>query len=392
VSNLKIGTFTDSYKPYTSGVVRSIDTFSSEFLTLGHEVFIFAPNYPNCPKENRVFRFPSVPAPTHPNFSLALPFSFRIRNVVENLNLDVIHVHSPFLLGRVGARYAKRLGIPLVFTFHTLYEEYVHYVPFARGITKDLTQRLSSDFCNQCDLVITPTKVIADHLKSLGVKTPVINIPTGIQVQEFTSGDTNWLREKFNIGKDKKVLLCVGRLGKEKNLEWLLESTARIEKEFPAIHLVIVGGGPEEENLKQKTEELKINDKVTFTGVLPKEKVINCYRGSDLFIFASVTETQGLVIGEAKAAGLPVVAVKAYGVSEMVEDGKDGFLTDLSQEEFANRVLLLLKDEYLRKKMSKEAVINVNKISARNCALKLLHCYLDLLKKNKNPSHNISGG
>lgn len=390
VTKLNIGIFTDSYRPYTSGVVRSIDTFASELRTLGHKIFIFAPNYPNCHNEDGVFRFPSIPAPTNPDFTLAIPFSPRLRNTIHQLKLDIIHVHSPFLLGRVGARYAKRLGIPLVFTFHTLYEEYVHYVPFAHSITRDLTQRLCSDFCNQCNLVITPTRVIAEHLKTIGVKVPVISIPTGIQIQEYNSGDSNWLRQQLKIESDKKILLCVGRLGKEKNLEWLLECTAIIEKEFPNIHLVIVGGGPEEKNLKEKAGELGIDKKVTFTGVLPKEKVINCYKGSDLFVFASVTETQGLVIGEAKAAGLPVVAVKAYGVSEMVEHGKDGFLTKLCQEEFASRVLLMLRNDGLRKQMAETAIINANKISARNCALKLLDCYVNLIQRKNNPSRNIS--
>jgi glycosyltransferase involved in cell wall biosynthesis len=390
VNKLKIGVFTDSYKPYTSGVVRSIDTFTSELSALGHEIYIFAPNYPKCEKETGVFRFPSVPAPTHPNYSLALPFSFRMRNIVQKLNLDIIHVHSPFLLGRVGARYAKRLQIPLVFTFHTLYEEYVHYVPFAHGITKDLTQRLSTDFCNQCDLVVTPTRVISEYIKSLGVKTPVVNIPTGIQVEDYGSGDANWLQKTFGMLANEKILLCVGRLGKEKNLQWLLEATALVEREYSNIRLVLVGEGPEKNNLKNKAKELGIDKKLTFTGMLPKEKVIHCYKSSDVFIFSSVTETQGLVIGEAKAAGLPVVAVKAYGVSEMVEHEKDGFLTDLNKEEFAGRVLQILKDDNLKLHMSQQAVTNVNKISSRNCALKLLRHYLDMVQKNNSPLHYIS--
>lgn len=387
VNKLKIGIFTDSYKPYTSGVVRSIDTFTTELSNRGHKIYIFAPNYPSCSKEKGIFRFPSIPAPTHPNFSLALPFSLRIRNTIQKLNLDIIHVHSPFLLGRLGTYYAKRMNIPLVFTFHTLYEKYIHYVPFAQALTKDLTRRISSDFCNQCDLVVTPTKVIADYIKSIGVTSPVINIPTGIRVEEYSGGNTNWLRQQYKISKDKKILLYVGRLGKEKNIEWLLEATALIEKQFPNLHLVLVGSGPEKENLKNKVNLLEINDKVTFTGILPKEKVVHCYCSADVFIFASLTETQGLVIGEAKAAGLPVVAVNAFGVSEMVEHGEDGFLTKLSHDNFNYYVLLLLRNNGLTKEMSLRAIENVEKISAKNCASKLLYYYHGLIK----PSHNISG-
>lgn len=388
MTQLKIGIFTDSYKPYTSGVVRSIDTFASELIAIGHEIFIFAPKYPNCKEEDNVFRFPSIPAPTNPDYTLAVPFSLRLSKIIHNLNLDIIHVHSPFLLGRLGAWYAKKLEIPLIFTFHTLYEEYVHYVPFAHDFTKDLTQRFCSEFCNQCDLVVTPTTIIKEHIKANGVKTRVINIPTGIKVDEFATGNDKWLREKFQINPNKKILLFVGRLGKEKNLEWLLESIANIFYELPDTQLVLVGGGPEKELLTQKTIDLGISNNVTFTGVLTKEQVIDCYHGSDLFVFASLTETQGLVIGEAKSAGLPVVAVKAYGVTEMVENEKDGFLTSLSKDEFSNRIKLLLKNENLRIQMSNAAKENAQKISARNCALKLLLSYEELIEYNKEDSSN----
>ncbi|MCF8010078.1 MAG: glycosyltransferase [Clostridiales bacterium] len=388
MSKLRIGIFTDSYKPYTSGVVRSIDTFRHELYKLEQEIFIFAPNYPDCEQERGVFRYASVPAPTNPDYTIAIPFSLKLNKLINNLNLDIIHTHSPFILGRVGLQQAKKLNIPLVFTFHTLYEEYVHYVPFARSITKNVTQRICSYFCNQCNLIITPTKIIGEHIKNQGVKSPVINIPTGIQIDEYASGNKTWLQKNYNIEYDKKILLCVGRLGKEKNIEWLIEAISLVEKNFPNIHLVLVGGGPEKEHLLKKAAELGIKEKISFTGVLPKEKVINCYNSADLFVFTSLTETQGLVIGEAKAAGLPVIAVNAYGVSEMVENNQDGFLTNLSQEEFSNATLLLLQNNNLRMQMSSKAKLNAEKISSRNCAKKLLYYYTDLVQNNRKKAAN----
>jgi glycosyltransferase involved in cell wall biosynthesis len=383
---MKIGVFTDSYLPYTSGVVRSIEIFTRELTDLGHDTYIFAPNYPKCRKENKVFRFASLPAPTNPDYSLAIPFSIRLRPVIRKLDLDIIHVHSPFLLGRLGAKYARRMGIPLVFTFHTLYDQYVHYVPLGQEFTKEITRRVCRDFCNGCDLVIAPTGIVAEHLVKLGVRARIENIPTGIEIDMFSSGDENWLRERYSIKPDTKILLFVGRLGVEKNVSFLLDAFSEIHRHKRDSCLVMVGSGPEEEKLKQKVHRLGLDGDVIFTGRLPWKEVVHCYCSSDIFVFTSVTETQGLVIGEAKAASLPVVAVRAFGVSEMVQDGSDGFLTNLDLEEFAGKVVLLLSDDCLREKMCRRAKENAREISSRNCALKLLTYYQSLLEFKKHVS------
>lgn len=388
---MRIGIFTDSYRPYTSGVVRSIEVFTKEISDMGHEVYIFAPNYPNCPKENRVFRFVSVPAPTNPDFSLALPFSIRLRPVMRKLQLDIIHVHSPFLLGRLGAKYAKSMGVPLVFTFHTLYDQYVHYVPIGQEITREITRRFCRDFSNNCDLVIAPTGIVAEHLHKIGVKTRVESIPTGIELDEFQFADADWLREKYNINQNKKILLCVGRLGLEKNIGFLLDAFADVIRQQPQTCLVLVGSGPEEENLKRKARRLGISESMVFTGKLPWREVVNCYCGADLFVFSSLTETQGLVIGEAKAAGTPVVAVRAYGVSEMVEDGSDGFLTGLEKDEFVERIVYLLARDELRLKMGLKARENARMISSQHCAQRLVSCYESLLKMKLHMEGRKSG-
>lgn len=376
---LNIGIFTDSYLPYTSGVVRSIQIFKEELSRMGHEVFIFAPSYKNCGAESKVFRFASIPSPTNPDFTLAVPFSLRLKPTIQRIKLDLIHVHSPFLLGRLGARYARKLGIPLVFTFHTLYDQYVHYVPFARSFTRELAQRISREFCNQCDLVIVPTNIIEEYLRDIGVKSPIKRVPTGIKVDELRSGNPEWLKNEYGISSADKVLLFVGRLGQEKNIGFLLESFCLINKEVENTVLVLVGGGPEEEALKKKTKELGLSERVIFTGTLPYRDVINCYAGADMFLFSSVTETQGIVINEAKAAGLPVVAVKAYGVSEMVEDGVDGYLTVLETEQFAERACRILKNDTMREEMSKKARKNAEKFSSAKCAAKLADHYLKLI-------------
>ena len=380
---MKIGIFTDSYLPYTSGVVRSIQTFKEELTRLGHDVFIFAPSYRNCNNESRVFRFASIPSLTNREFSLAVPFSLRLKPIIHGLQLDLIHVHSPFLLGRLGARYARKEGIPLVFTYHTLYEEYVHYVPFAQSFTKEIAQKISRDFCNQCDLVIVPTAIIAEYLQKIGVTANISKVPTGIKVAQYQNGDRTWLRQRFNIGPREKILLFVGRLGQEKNIGLLLESFRLVNSEINQTTLVLVGGGPEEEELRIEADRLGLGERVVFTGTLPPEEVANCYAGSDLFVFSSISETQGIVITEAKAAGLPVVAVGAYGVSEMVEHGMDGYLTEPDPLQLAEHICSVLKHDSLREQMSNRARTNATKLSSANCTTKLIKCYKDLLRSDK---------
>ncbi|NLI13691.1 glycosyltransferase family 4 protein [Pelotomaculum propionicicum] len=389
---MRIGIFTDSYLPYTSGVVRSIQTFTEELTTLGHEVYIFAPSYRNCDNESRVFRFASIPSPTNPDFTLAVPFSLKLKPTITRLELDLIHVHSPFLLGRVGARYARKLGVPLVFTYHTLYDKYVHYLPFAQSYTKELAQKISRDFCNLCDLVIVPTDIIGDYLHEIGVLTEVNRVPTGIKISDYQKGDPEWLQSQYKIKTKDKVLLFVGRLGKEKNICFLLESFKILNKIMENTVLVLVGGGPEEEELKEKAVELGIENRVIFTGTLPPEVVVNCYAGSSLFVFPSVTETQGIVIAEAKAAGLPVVAIKAYGVSEMVEDGVDGYLTEPVPEEFAAKILTLLKNDKLKEELGKRARQNAEKLSSTNCTARLVESYQEVLDKKDISANNAAKG
>lgn len=376
---MRIGVFTDSYRPYTSGVVNSIDLFTRDLTSLGHEINIFAPSYKNDGEDTRVFRFASVPAPTNREFSLAIPFSLRLRPALKKFKPDIIHVHSPFLLGRLGARYARMHNVPLVFTFHTLYDLYVHYIPFGQDIARELTRRYCREFCNDCDLVITPTEIIAEHLRNTGVKSEIRTIPTGIDLEKYQGQDARWVHRKYNLDDHTRVLLCVGRLGKEKNMGFIIDVFAGIHPRYPDTKLVIVGGGPEMASLKKRAEASGVGENVIFTGLVDKDEVVKYYCSSYLFVFASVTETQGLVLGEAKAAGVPSVAVRAYGVKEMVADGEDGFLVEPSREEFEEKLGLLLNNTDLRDKMGEAARLNAAGLSSRSSAVKLVESYREII-------------
>lgn len=376
---MRIGIFTDSYKPYISGVVMSIENSVRELQALGHEVYVFAPRYPDAAEdEPGVFRFRSFRSPSNNDYSVAIPISLRLRSVLRELDLDLIHVHSPFLLGRVGAAQARRLEIPLVFTYHTLYEQYVHYVPLNQEFTRRVTVQLTRYFCNLCDTVLTPTAAVKRLIEGYGVKSPIEVLPTGIDLQRFKDGDRNWLKKRCGIQPGGRVLLFVGRLTKEKNLEFLLRAFKLVAGKFN-VYLVLVARGPEEDNLKRLAETLGIAERVVFTGQMVGDELVNCYYGADLFVFPSVTETQGLVVVEAMATGLPVVAVDAFGVSEMVDDRVDGILTHHDEEQFGRAVESLLTNEPLRQQMAEQAMIKAQSLSAPVITRRLEEIYRRLI-------------
>ncbi|MGE5545140.1 MAG: glycosyltransferase family 4 protein [Bacillota bacterium] len=381
---MRIGVFSDSYRPYTSGVVTSICTFKEELNNLGHETFIFAPRYRNYrDEEENVFRFFSVPSPSNPNYTLAVPLSPRVNLVAKKLNLDIIHVHSPFILGQMGARCSRNLGIPLVFTYHTLYDQYVHYVPVAQEIAREWANKYISSFSNRCNLVITPSMDIKNLIQSRGIKTPIEVIPTGVETRKFENGDPTWLRRRYNIPANYKICLFVGRLTKEKNIDFLLQAFRKVKEEFGETCLVIIATGPLEKELKKMVINLgmTLNEDVIFTGFLPSKNLIDAYCGADIFTFASVTETQGIVLVEAMAAGLPPVVIRATGSQEMVENEKQGLVVDYNLDMFARQILRLLRDDELRNRFSAQAVIRASELSSRTMARKLEQQYLMLIEE-----------
>lgn len=378
---MRIGVFTDSYKPYVSGVVRSIMTFSAHLSQLGHTVFIFAPGYPRTgTEEDNVFRFFSLPAITYRDFRVGVPVSLRLRRTLADLHLDLVHVHSPFLMGQAGVRLARRLHLPLVFTYHTLYHKYTHYVPVGRGFSSRLVLQWSLKFCDHCDLVIAPTPSIASFLREQGVRRPITVIPTGIEVEEFRRGDPGWLAKRIGPRREgESRLLFVGRLGAEKNLFFLLRAFRRIAGRIPGARLILAGDGPARGDLQALAARLGLTDRIIFLGRVVEREVAHCYAGADLFVFPSLTETQGLVIGEAMAAGLPVVALEASGSRDLIENGREGFLCQPSEEEFARAVEAIIRDGGLRARMSAAARDRSSRLSARATTLQLVRVYEQLL-------------
>ncbi len=391
---MKIGIFTDSYKPYTSGVVTSISTFKEELTRLGHDIHIFAPSYPHYTEvEENVYRYYSIPSPTNPDYTLAIPLHPGMNLLVKSLQLDVIHVHSPFTMGRVGLHYARKYNLPLLFTYHTRYDQYVHYVPLAHDLAKEVTIKYSSHFCNNCDHLIAPSREMESIIKGFEVTTPISVIPSGVPLEKYRGGDAGWLRQHYPIPAENRILLFVGRLTQEKNLPFLIQSFKEVRAQLSKTTLVIIAQGPLEDELKELVAslDLVLDQDVIFTGALPFESLVNAYYSADLFVFASLTETQGLVLIEAMAAGLPVAAVRASGVQEMVEHGVDGLLTANDTSELARAVCRILNDKKLYRTLQVNARKKAEKLSCHNMALKLEKVYQDLVTGNSYRSPNAIG-
>ncbi|MGI5912455.1 MAG: glycosyltransferase family 4 protein [Syntrophomonadaceae bacterium] len=389
---MNIGIFTDSYKPYISGVVTSICTFRDELEKMGHNLFIFAPSYPGYNvRDKNVYRYYSVPSPTNPDYTLAIPIFPGMSSLVKNLDLDIIHVHSPFTMGRRGLHFARRYDLPIVFTYHTLYDKYVHYVPVAQDLARDVAIKYSTYFCNQCDHIIVPSHEVDAILTNYDIKTPRTVIPTGVSVGKFQGGDKNWFHQNYNIPRKNRILLFVGRLTKEKNLDFLLDAFNLVHNQLPDTTLILTAQGPLEGELKNHAQNLglSLENEVVFTGALDFETLINVYCAADLFVFSSVTETQGLVLIEAMAAGLPVVAVKAFGVQDMVDDGVNGYLTQCNINDFSSAVYRILCNKDIYNRFSRNALVKADSLSSYNMARKLEEVYFNLVNNHRHRRNRI---
>lgn len=359
---MRIGMFTNAYKPVISGVVTSICLFRRGLMERGHEVFIFAPAFRGYEDdEENVFRYPAIDLPEDFNFSLAVPLSPRISRLIPTLGLDIIHSHHPFVMGHEAVRVAQKLRVPLVFTFHTRYEDYSHYVYYvplgemSEPLVKKVIRRLVTDYVNDCDLIIAPSKNVLRLLKEYGVSQPVELIPTPVRLDAFAQGDADWVKQKHGLGADERVLVHVGRLALEKDISFLLRAFQQVLAQEPACKLMLVGSGPEEKHLRQQVDDLGISRQVVFTGYVEHVQVPDYLAAADLFVFASKTETQGLSLVEAMAAGLPVVAVRSWATEDMLTPDVDGILTENDEAAFAAEVVRLLRDDERRRALAEQA-------------------------------------
>jgi glycosyltransferase involved in cell wall biosynthesis len=352
---LRVALFTNNYVPFCGGVTTSVETLRRGLAGRGHEVWVFAPRFPGAADDPQVVRYPSIPAATYPEFALAIPFSGAIAARVRALAIDVFHAQHPFLLGPTARRLARQHQRPLVFTYHTRYEKYAHYVPLQRRLVEAAAVRLSTRFAARATAVIAPSAVIRDELRDRGVHAPIAVVPTGIDLTRFTPGDRQGARRELGLAPEERVLLYVGRLDREKSVERIVLAFERIASTVPRTRLLLVGQGTQAEALRRLAGSLPIADRICFLGRRAHADLPACYRAADLFVFASETETQGLVLAEAAACGLPAVAVAAPGCDEVVQDGASGLLTKPEPAALAEAAIGLLVDDERRRALGVRA-------------------------------------
>jgi len=349
-----VGLFTDSYLPRTSGVVRAVEATGRHLRRRGHRVSIVAPAYPGyTDAEPGVIRFPSVRPPGHPDFPLAVPYSAPHLRALRALGLDVVHTHSPFLLGGVGLWLARTLRLPAAFTYHTLYTEYAHYAPVLGEVTRPLLSAYTTAYCNRCDRVLVSVPSLARLLRAGGVRARIDVVPSaGVEAAVFEGGPAARARERFGIPEAAPLLLYVGRLAREKRLTLLLEALAALPGD---VRLLLVGDGPERPALEARAAELGLGSRVAFAGTCPHPRVLEALAACDLFVFPSQTETLGLAVLEAMAAGRAVVAARCDVMADIVRDGETGVLAVPDPASWARAIRALLDDPARRAAMGARA-------------------------------------
>ncbi len=383
---MKIALVTDTYFPRINGVSTSTQIFAEEFAKAGHEVHIYGPAFPNHVDPlhpYHVHRFPSWYLFFDPEDRLPRPDADKklIQHFLDQ-KFDIVHTQTPFTLGKPAVQWARKSGAKVVHTYHTLFaaytEHYLWFLPKAFGIW--YAKHASRTYCDSCDLVITPSTEMRDVLLSYRVTKPIEVIPTGIRLERFEGVDPNRFRDAMGVPKKDKLLLFMGRVAEEKNIGFLLEIFEELLIKKQDMKFLIAGEGAAKRKLERLVEERHLSKYVLFAGYLTPEDWRDCYAGAYLFIFASVTETQGLVISEAMAAGTPVVAVGEMGVKDVMASGKGGIMTRLDKKEFSEAVWRMLTDESFYAKKKVEARPEAENWSSTTMGQKMITAYERILR------------
>ncbi|MBW6389981.1 glycosyltransferase [Billgrantia antri] len=385
--------FTNTYAPIVGGVSESVQRLKAQLQLAGHEVLIVAPRLEGQPLgEDDVVRVVAMQHFNGSDFSLPVPIPGQLIEAVEAFDPDVVHSHHPFLLGDTAARVADTYGLPLVFTHHTLYEHYTHYVPGDSPLMQRFAKALATEYSHMCDEVIAPSASIRDMLIERGANASISVVPSGVDVARFATGNAQAWRERLGIPKGSYVIGHLGRLAREKNLLFLTESVGRALRRLPEAHFLVVGSGDAREAMQNLAEELGIAERVHFTGSLQGPTLVDAYHAMDVFAFASHSETQGMVIAEAMATGLPVVAVDAPGVREMIIDERNGRLLARDDAEAMAQALVELSDTERHRPMAAAARRMAEAVDEARCAEGCLAVYRRAIAKGGPYTHADEGG
>lgn len=376
---------TNTYLPVVGGLERSIENFSRQFQKMGHKVLIVVPQLDGVSYDKNVLTLPSLFKFHTRDLTLGLPMAGALSKVADSFRPDVIHAHYPFWIGEAALRLSLKYEKPLIYTQHILFEEYGHYLPVPVPMANRFLAELSAGYANLASQVIAPSQSIKDLLVKEGVKTPVTVVPSGIDGAFFTAGSGLEFRKKWKIPQNAFLTGYAGRLAEEKNLNFLTDAVLSLLKSYPEAYFLAAGGGPQEEALKKKFEAAGCGRQVRFTGILPKKELLRGYHALDVFVFASKSETQGLVLAEAMAAGVPVTAVDGPGVREIVRDLKNGRLLKTEDAEAFKKALVsfMSRTPAEMKRIKRCAEQTAHEFSIERCSAKALKVYQAAIRDAK---------
>ncbi len=413
--------FSDTFLPKTDGVAVSIKNFS-ELLTLrGHEFTICAPRYGEDDFERmgdniHVIRFRSGFLPSYPDIKVVLPSPGKIKKVIEEFKPDIIHIHTPGLMGLYAINAAERYGIPTIGTYHTLMAEQEMYVSFYRlfkldklflkinkfkkklnideldkfvkfenfNIRKKIILKICNDLYNRCDVVISPSHLIKEQLIEYGIHRPITVVSNGMDLKRFTG-------KVKSLNTDAPKILHVGRISYEKNCDVVINSFKLVKEKFPKATLTIIGEGPAIESLKRQAEHLEIQNDVIFTGFVPNAELHNIYPQYDLFLTASTMETQGLVVLEAIACGLPAIGVDSFALPELIHDGKNGYISPpFDVKDLAEKTVMLLSDKERYSEFSKQSIQIASEHEMDKCVDDMEQVYEKVIEAMKGKEKKMS--
>lgn len=375
---MNIVMLTNTYTPHVGGVARSVEAFTTEYRRRGHRVLVVAPEFNGMPEhEVDVVRIPAIQQFNGSDFSAVLPVSGLLTDALDAFQPDIVHAHHPYLLGMTALRVARYHKLPLIFTHHTLYEEYVHYVPVDSPAFGRFVIELATRYANVCDQVFAPSESIAELLRQRGVTAPIEIVPTGVNIEHFAHGDGAGFRRQLGISDQAFVVGHLGRLAPEKNLRFLAEAVAAFLKMQPNAVFLVAGKGPSEADIKAIFAREGLTKNLYMAGVLGPQQLADAYHAMDVFAFASKSETQGMVLTESMAAGTPVVGLDAPGVREVVKDKQNGrLLNDETAETFAAALQWLAALPYAERQALKESArATAAAFSMPRSAATALACY-----------------
>ncbi|MGV8979998.1 glycosyltransferase family 4 protein [Clostridium sp.] len=385
---MNIGIFTDAFYPQVSGVVTSTLILKNELVRLGHNVTIITVAHPDVDEEEGIMRLPSIPFFLLPSQRVGMIYSRKIMIKIKKLDLDIIHTQTEFSIGIFGRIVAKKLDIPVVHTYHTMYEDYIHYV--SRGImlkpASQFAKKVSKLYCRDCSAIIVPTTKVKNALREYGLTRHIDVIPTGVDLEPFKKSnyDEDLIKDEkksFGIDETEPVVLFIGRLAKEKSVDIIINSMKDLIVKIPNCKLLVIGGGPERENLEALVAELNIEKSVVFTGEKPWAEIGKYYQMGDVFVGASLTETQGLTFTEAMAAQIPVVAKYDKNLDDLIQDKTNGRIF-YKDEDLAGILYEVLTDKEECTMMVKNAYDGIEPLSSSCFGENVEKIYMEVERQN----------